>query len=277
MIAIVSLVLIALFGLSSAEVEVPGTLIWEKPSGLSIVGLAEVIPPTCDGVNYYSTCYDCNQILVCSGKLPSTQQNCRVNSPTKPYCSAGICSATPTCPPEPLSCTDAGKFPDPYNCTQYHYCEAAGEDSSVYACPPKYVYNADTGLCKVQVYVADCMTAKCDPTKGFGTYGTSKTFFAICTYDDKGVLSSVDMAKCPNNTLFDTVNGSGCKFTCPKDGNFANPMDPTFASYYLCYTSGVTKVASLQKCAEGKAFDVAAGLCTAAAYATTTPAPAPAA
>ncbi|XP_065090527.1 uncharacterized protein LOC135711580 [Ochlerotatus camptorhynchus] len=257
----------ALLSLSVAQLEVPGKLI-RSSSYQSISPLAFTL--MCDGVSVYSSCSDCNNVLVCLGSA-SAEKNCKVASPSTPFCVDGACSATPNtadgCFPPSLTCTGVGFYPDPSNCQIYHYCEGIDQDSSVYECAPNYVYNAATNLCKQKVYAADCVTVQCDQRKVFSNYGTSKQYFAYCEFT-ADVVTSISMLQCAPYSNFD---GTSCVFTCPKAGNFQH-SDAT--KYYQCYLSGGKFVYLVQSCTTGKNFDQERQVCiTAPATTTTTAAP----
>ncbi|XP_021712550.1 uncharacterized protein LOC110681083 [Aedes aegypti] len=122
----------------SAKQELPGTLISALDTGISTAASRT----TCDGENFYSTCSDCNTILGCIGPI-SDARDCTTIAPGKPYCVNGACSAVRSsngdCSTSSFTCTNAGYFPDPFNCVIYHYCDKALEPSTIYQCPPRYV------------------------------------------------------------------------------------------------------------------------------------------
>ncbi|XP_001662772.2 uncharacterized protein LOC5576618 [Aedes aegypti] len=244
------LLVCALIQLSTAAVEVPGKLLKSSSEG-SFVAFAAATEPTCDLVSVYTTCKDCNNVLVCLGSTQSTK-NCTAATPSTPFCVNGACSASydsaSGCTPSGVTCTGVGFYPDPKVCQIYHYCEGVDQESSVYECPPNYVYNAETTLCKQKIYAADCVTVKCDPNKIFVSYGTSKKYYAFCQFEND-VAKSIQVLKCPDNCNFD---GNSCLFKCPGTGNYAH-MDP--AKYYQCYYSGAVLTFTTQTCPSGKNYD----------------------
>ncbi|XP_019526432.2 uncharacterized protein LOC109398504 [Aedes albopictus] len=253
----VVLLVCALVQLSTAAVEVPGRLV-KSSSAVSFSSFAAATEPTCDGFSVYTVCSDCNNVLVCLGSTNS-KKNCTATSPTTPYCVNGACSASydsaGECTPSGVTCTGVGFFPDPKVCQNYHYCEAVGEESSVYECPPNYVYNAETTLCKQKVYATDCVTVKCDESKVFVAYGTSKKYYAFCQFANS-VATSIQVLMCPDGYSFD---GSNCVFKCPGAGNYGH-MDPK--KYFQCYYSGSQLIYTIQSCPSGKNYDKDLRVCT---------------
>ncbi|XP_062555447.1 uncharacterized protein LOC134220405 [Armigeres subalbatus] len=258
------LLICALIQLSTAAVEVPGALL-KSSSVATFAAVAAAVAPTCDKVSVYSTCNDCNEVLICLGASEDTR-DCSVTSPSTPYCSNGACSAMPDssadCLPDGIVCTGVGFFPDPKNCQLYHYCEKVSDKSSVYECPPNYVYNAETSLCKQSSQAKDCITIQCDLSKIFVSYGTSKKYYAFCQYDGTTV-KSISILKCGDNSSFD---GTTCVFKCPAAGNYAH-ADPS--KYYQCYSSGGQLVYTVQSCTTGKNFDQSLKVCITAVTTTT--------
>ncbi|XP_065090574.1 uncharacterized protein LOC135711633 [Ochlerotatus camptorhynchus] len=256
----------ALLSLSVAQLEVPGRLV-SRASSRSISPFA--FTTTCDGVNVYSSCSDCNNVLVCLGSA-SDEKNCMVTSPSTPFCVNGACSAKPDisekCSLPSLTCTGVGFYPDPNNCQIYHYCEGIDQDSSVHECPPNFVYNAATHMCKQKINAADCATVQCDQNKIFSSYGTSKQYFAYCQYT-ADVVTSISMLQCAPYSNFD---GTSCVFTCPKAGNFQHS---DASKYYQCYLSGAKFVYLVQTCTAGTNFDQEQQVCLMVPTTTTTLAP----
>lgn len=143
---------------------------------------------------------------------------------------------------------------DPFNCAIYHYCEKALEPSSIYQCPPKYVYNPATHMCRQATKNTDCVTVDCDVDELFAPYGNSKTYYAYCQYDGTDV-ANIYMFKCVDYAKF---QGTGCVFVCPREGNFAHP-DPR--KYYQCYYSRSKLIFSEKRCSSGRFFDNTLKIC----------------
>nr|XP_019535198.2 uncharacterized protein LOC109406557 [Aedes albopictus] len=241
--------------MSSIAQEVPGSLVPSSNLNPTVTGSGT----TCDGRNYYTTCSDCTTVLSCIGPS-SDARSCQSVSPGKPFCDDGTCSANRpingNCQISSFTCTSAGYFPDPSNCGIYHYCGQALEPASTYQCPPKYVYNAASHMCRQRTQNSNCVTVKCNRNALFVPYGNSKTYFAYCQYDDAAnSVINVFMFKCVDYATFD---GSGCVFICPTQGSFAHP-DPR--KYYQCYYSQSKLVYSVKQCSKGKVFDNSSKVC----------------
>ncbi|XP_058464958.1 uncharacterized protein LOC131438744 [Malaya genurostris] len=216
----------------------------------------------CANNNFGAGCTECAKGKLCLGTAEAADVDCTL-TPSTPYCNAGQCSATAvdgcatTTAAASITCTSDGIFPDSKLCGVYHACEKANSQSDLYNCPAGYVFNPLTALCKKSSSAADCLTIKCPAASGFGTYGTSKTYYAYCLYSGSPVaLTQTIMFKCPTNTLFD---GTQCAYTCTKEGNFANSVDKT--TYYQCSISGGKWVATLVSCPSGKQFDSTKQIC----------------
>uniref|UniRef100_A0A023ELR4 Putative chitin binding peritrophin-a domain protein n=1 Tax=Aedes albopictus TaxID=7160 RepID=A0A023ELR4_AEDAL len=244
-----SVLVCSLIKFSAAGTELPGKLL-SGPLLRSFPAKRAATKPTCDGVSVYSTCNDCSNVLVCLGST-QLERSCNTSSQPAAFCVNGTCSAIPDtaqgCFPPPVICTDVGFFPDPTICQIYHYCEGTDQESSVYECPPYYMYDAETALCNPEDSTEDCVTVVCDQDKIFVSYGTSKKYFAFCLFEENAV-SSIQVFKCPDNYQFHEVS---CVFECPEAGNYAH-MDAT--KYFQCYHSGAQLVFTIQSCPSGTTF-----------------------
>ncbi|XP_053683582.1 uncharacterized protein LOC128733803 [Sabethes cyaneus] len=216
---------------------------------------------TCTGTSFATGCTDCKTLKICLGTQTLVDLSCDT-IPATPFCTDGSCSATPSvsdiCPVTAISCTGVGLYPDPLNCQVYHNCVQAGtSNSDPYVCPTDYVFDAATGVCKQKRTAADCVQVQC-PTGGvgFGTYGTSKTYYAFCYKQATTNVQVIALLKCSDGATFD---GSKCVYQCKKEGSFPNTADPS--SYYQCYmVSGKFKV-DLKTCPTGKKFDSTKNAC----------------
>ncbi|XP_058461952.1 uncharacterized protein LOC131436961 [Malaya genurostris] len=201
---------------------------------------------------------DCTTVGICIGNT-LISADCSITKAT-PYCNNGQCSSVPAtdCPIDTpgITCTGEGTYPDPQQCRTYHYCSGTGETSDPYFCPTGYVFNPLTGICKKSSSASDCLVIKCPAATGYGSYGTSKTYYGYCIYETGPALSQILMYKCSTGATFD---GSNCVYKCSKVGNFANTNDKN--TYYQCYVSSGKWVSELVKCPSGKSFDASLQIC----------------
>ncbi|XP_058836950.1 uncharacterized protein LOC131693267 [Topomyia yanbarensis] len=217
---------------------------------------------TCDGIFVGAVCRSCSEALLCIGAT-SFNSDCGAISPNMPNCNNGECSdiALEGCTTlyPPITCTGEGIYPDAISCRIYHYCTTVGSRSDVYTCPTGYVFNADTGLCKRNSSASDCVVIKCPASSGYGTYGTSKTYYAYCLYSGSpAAVTDIYIFKCSTGAIYD---GTLCVYQCSKEGNFANTGDAT--TYYQCYISSGKWKADLLSCPRGKKFDATKQVCVA--------------
>ncbi|XP_055537353.1 uncharacterized protein LOC129725478 [Wyeomyia smithii] len=210
---------------------------------------------TCTG-GYESGCKDCMTQLQCMGSHASIQTVCPVSAP---YCASGSCSTSldveAGCKVASIRCTGIGKFPDPSTCQAYHFCDEAEISSDVYTCPPGNIFNGTALQCERSPLAEDCVTLKCPASTGVATYGTSKTYYAICVYSNN-VLSQILMMKCPDGATFD---GKNCIYQCKEEGSFADSNDPS--KYYQCQALNGGWTYYHLDCPTGEQFDASQQKC----------------
>lgn len=151
-------------------------------------------------------------------------------------------------------------FIDPTDCTQYYFCEDASLSSKVYQCPPDYVYNSVTTLCRRNR--GGCQTIDCSANADhYVALPENNIYFAYCL-NNMGVSLPI-MFRCPNDylnhTFFDEET-QRCEFQCPYEGRYIDFRDRT--SFYECLwdedetTGQLTQlIARHQQCLSGLIFD----------------------
>ncbi|XP_053659194.1 uncharacterized protein LOC128708258 [Anopheles marshallii] len=221
----------------------------------------------CDGIKTY-ICDSCTSRRPCFG----TQEiEATFTCGTGLFCIEG--TATDRCSPTPseacitssasssFTCTATGVFPDPNNCNYYHVCLAISESSSVYRCPPGYVFDVVTSSCIRQLSAANCVTVTCPVgAPRYVLYGTSRVYYAVCN----GASLPTQVLRCPNGALFtfftsSTIFGE-CVYTCSGQGNYANSNNP--GSYFQCYISNGRLVYNELDCPSGTIFNQTLRYCT---------------
>lgn len=150
---------------------------------------------------------------------------------------------------------------DPNNCQNYHVCLAASESSTVYTCPPGYVFNIVTTSCIRQISAANCVTVSCPvAVPSYVLYGTSRVYYVVCD----GVNLPTEVLRCPNGALFTFFSSSTrfgeCVYTCSGQGNYPNSNNPS--SYYQCYISNGRLVYNELDCPSGTIFNQTLRYCT---------------
>ncbi|XP_055537351.1 uncharacterized protein LOC129725477 [Wyeomyia smithii] len=232
--------------------EVPGTL--QTTSSLFLPDATAAF--TCTAGSFDSGCKDCSTLIQCLGSLMALEIKCPALAP---YCKKGSCStridSDAGCGFTPIMCTGEGIFPDPNTCYVYHYCVETYMNSEVYVCPAGYVFDATTLQCKPSFFGMGCVTVKCPNSTGVGTYGNSKTFYAVCVYD-WNALSLIMMVKCSNGAIFD---GKKCVYQCEKEGSFTDTNNSS--KYYQCYELNGSWGYYHLSCPDGGKFDAAKQVC----------------
>ncbi|XP_058456446.1 probable endochitinase [Malaya genurostris] len=184
-----------------------------------------------------------------STTMPST------NGPGTTTVDATTTTTQPTNDEPTQLCTGTGTYPDPKNCSIYHYCPGLNEESWVQRCPPDYAFNHEsitTGQFPCKANRA-CDVVDCSGSTKFKSFGTSKVLYAVCQPDGE----TITMYRCSDGATF---NGTDCVFNCKQEGLFPNTADPS--KYYRCYISG-TKLVSLENdCPANKVFNTAKQVCT---------------
>jgi len=129
-------------------------------------------------------------------------------------------------------------FPDPFNCSQSHFCSEGGSSSVLSECPRGRIFDSKLKLC---VHISPlninnrriCQKINCNRvTNNFILYPTNPAFYAYCFVSATGVRQTY-MYKCDDDTnkIFDLKTNT-CRFNCKSIGYFADPSD--CSSYYIC-------------------------------------------
>ena len=167
----------------------------------------------------HHTCYDCTTAPFCI-KLQSGLYynagpiNCAVTNAITPYCTNGVCSATPsdkckTGPPiSEFVCTSSGYFPDPDDCRKFYFC--VKDTATEYSCPTDYVYSHQKNSCVRQTVSSDCAVINCkyESVMEYVVYPKDPNVYGLCIRDHPTM-----MFKCDEEEKFDT-NTSQCIYVC---------------------------------------------------------------
>ncbi|EDS39888.1 conserved hypothetical protein [Culex quinquefasciatus] len=212
-----------------------------------------------------TVCVGCKNIKICIGAETDDGNPEQACPAATPHCNSeegGVCSTIP----DPLeecaaaatdfTCTAIGKFPDPYTCDGYYYCETVGGIGDAYKCPTGYNYNSKVQLCQ-RAFGAfgGCQTVNCTGvTAIFTQYPGNPQYFFYCKPGaDDMVPKEPIMFSCGDGASFD-VKENKCIYKCPREGLFKKEGSP--ASYYQCYFAGGRLVAKEKKCpGEDQVFD----------------------
>ena len=215
-------------------------------------------PGTCskDGQHI---CYNCAAAPYCV-KLPNGLFlnagiiNCTDLDTSKPYCTDGVCSATPTdeciaqTPISNFTCTSDGYFPDPDDCQTFHFC--VGIATIDYSCSDNYVYSHKKNACIRKKVSSDCAVIKCTYKSlvEYVLYPKDPNVYGLCIRGNPTVV-----LKCGEGEKFDTKT-STCNFVCKKEGLFPVPGEPR--KYRECIAISSTKFELvLTECPDATEFD----------------------
>lgn len=82
-----------------------------------------------------------------------------------------------------FECQNAGVFPDPYDCKQYHVCSANKEDERM-ICPSGSAYSPATKSCSLSTSNEACRKAQytCDNVLDMGVWPSDPNIYYICWY-----------------------------------------------------------------------------------------------
>lgn len=187
---------------------------------------------------------DCATLLACRKniKKPVERLPCPDDAP---YCNPGTksCSSTPDLKSQQcisktgaskFVCTDIGYFPDPFNCSIYHYCDETGAAFDI-TCPSEYIYDSLTQRCKRLERRRDCVTIDCSRQRRFPsylTYSNQPSFYVLCY--KVGTEIKTILQKCPDITNYEfDLSTMSCEFKCVSSNNFPDPHD--CKKYFECY------------------------------------------
>ena len=230
----------------------------------------EIEEHLCKDIGVYGICVSRREVAVCNGRdaQPTHKKLCPLPIP---YCvtygNQGSCSsklAPGTHNDTVNSCTSAGFFPDPRDCTAFYICTSDREHGIPRNCPDGEIFSEVTSRCKKPSSSAECMTVNCATSMGngvFSPYGISKKYFAYCdTPAHPNDLENISMYQCANGAEFDrTPSVSKCIFRCKSIGKFENSLDQS--TYYNCYSSGKDATGKLEECPNGWHFHFATQGC----------------
>ncbi|XP_037042826.1 uncharacterized protein LOC119079110 [Bradysia coprophila] len=242
--AILSVVFVILCSSTLGSADIPGTLV-----GFSRLA-SRVAEPSC--LNLVTPiCKDCNTLLRCLMVDPAPEVPCKTQYPDRPFCHNGACvaEAQGDCVASTtFTCTGAGYYPDPLNCSRYHLCAGAGAvgtSVATYECPAGFVYNPVTTMCKLST---ECTPVDCSPDPaGYVAYPADNRYYAYCRADDVPVI-----LKCGTYFVYNTST-KVCVFHCPREGRIALPSDTK--TYYECYLKDTTYYYRISECINGYVFD----------------------
>ncbi|XP_052860243.1 uncharacterized protein LOC128267452 [Anopheles cruzii] len=204
------------------------------------VSTREFVKKECDGVKSF-ICDSCTSRKPC---INGVEVNPTINCGAGLYCiestSSDRCGPTPSAvclqstASTSFTCRATGVLPDPNNCNNYHVCLAVGEASSIYNCPPGYVFSIASAGCIRQVSAANCVTVTCPAGEpAYVLYGTTRQYYVVCD----GTNRPTQVLKCPNQSFFTFFASSTrfgeCVYTCSGQGNYPNSNNPS--SYFQCY------------------------------------------
>ncbi|XP_073841348.1 uncharacterized protein [Musca autumnalis] len=82
-----------------------------------------------------------------------------------------------------FECQNAGKFPDPYDCKQYHVCSSTKEDERI-VCPSGTAYSPTTKSCSLSTNNEICHKAQytCNNAFNMGAWSSDPNIYYICWY-----------------------------------------------------------------------------------------------
>ena len=160
-------------------------------------------------------------------------QTCASIDSNTPFCVNDQCTKTPdmrnsNCIPH-FECMSEGIFPDPYDCTSYHYCVGTQAIDQRFNCPDGYVFNLQKQLCSRKDIYSVCETVDCSRTvNGYILFKSSPAYYAMCF-----AINAIYVFKCSDedNMVFDANLGE-CVYNCPGVGNFVNTRNCN--SYIMC-------------------------------------------
>jgi len=205
----------------------------------SLDPLVEEDAPECQGKA--QSCIDCYTVRTCA-KLPNYKPVANTTCPNNaPYCNDGQCvvnlPADSNCADgdttsSTFQCNGDGYFPDPTDCTKYHFCvndKATDYDCKMY---PYTVYDQTSRQCRPK-NEAQCYTFRCPANKvlRYQWYEPDNSIYGYCISQD---VSQIQLSKCPENkrlNITDTVDPQ-CVPYCAQQGRFAHDSDTT--KYYEC-------------------------------------------
>lgn len=208
--------------------------------------------PKCDTAlpGGYQCATDCLTLMTCAGAAdPIYKQTCVDKDKKKPYCVKGACTDKPditvaACAAAGFTCTGKGVFPDPSDCTKYHYCSAAAATGVTSECGANLVFNYKTLMCSNKAQTP-CATIDCSKTtNAMVLYKPNPAYYAFCLSGPEG---QIVMYKCFDEQMeiFDLTQNV-CRYNCKSQGNFRDRSN--CKGYVTCTLTAGKWVALKQNC-----------------------------
>jgi len=238
----------------------------------SMVPWARYVDPKAAQVTSYQTVFldSCNQrqapgfvCMDCSVLARCVYRNNGWDTIPLEYCDAGQglychaneqrCSANPgPCNPGAgqgggnFICTDAGVFPDPFNCQMYHMCFPSGPNmiSVNVLCGGNFAFNPITNDCSLDMTSPVCRGSQftCNNVGDMGPWPLNPNIYYMCMASGNGggtirVLFPT-LFRCPIGEVFrggqcGLPNGIGGNlYNCQRAGLFPDPYD--CHAYFHC-------------------------------------------
>lgn len=197
-------------------------------------------------------CDTCTEAIMCAEGVNKGPVSCKSPNmycdPTNNACTdvlpAGCTTTTST-----FKCPSEGYFPDPSDCTKYHYCAAVAGAATTYNCPVNQVYDALAQNCIKKHYDSQCVTMKC-VEEGMIVHAANPNYYAHC---DKNLV--LTLAKCPLNMQY----SDGCRYVCKQKGYFPGKTED---EYYQCTKNSLHKLTpTTTKCPAGQVFSATTNNC----------------
>lgn len=199
-------------------------------------------------------CMDCFTMKLCNFAAASmTNVTCPKETP---YCDSGICVANAPAencktPPTTFKCGGSGYYPDPVDCTKYHYCTKETGDAytaNTYHCPKGFIYNLVLNNCIRSAAVCKPFNCKANQMVSHSQY---KSFYGYCKSDVP--TSDMTVFKCDDtfNMVFNEKTLK-CDYQCKAEGYFADSSDP--AKFYFCFRDGTVFKYTRETCPKDLVF-----------------------
>ncbi|XP_013107007.1 uncharacterized protein LOC106086756 [Stomoxys calcitrans] len=109
-----------------------------------------------------------------------------------------------------FECQNSGKFPDPYDCKQYHVCNETKHDER-FVCPQGSAYSPATKSCSLSAHDDICYKAQytCDNPWDMAAWPSDPNIYYICWYTtvDGEIVRYPLLHRCPDGHVF---KGNAC-------------------------------------------------------------------
>ncbi|XP_058461147.1 uncharacterized protein LOC131436443 [Malaya genurostris] len=206
-------------------------------------------------------CADCSTVQVCQWDgtaIETSRYRCDSLNSSQPFCNgnSGECSAAPTGPCIKSSelCPAEGIYPNPTNCHEYIYCDAA-KNAYAIPCASTDVYNHTEQDCVRSTSSNSCFAVNCATATSqnqWFSYTPTPKLYVFCS-STVGAMTF----ECTGTNVAFNAKTKKCEFSCPKSGRFAIPGEPTTSKRYYQCTLGSNNVLTyaIQECPNGLIFD----------------------